>query len=169
MTVKSPRVLSNEITVKLTSPPSVRVCNNGVTFKLAAAVEAEMDPDPSMVNLITMVAEPPFFPIETHAGVAIGVHAVGSGVGVGVGVAFGVGVGLGVGVDAGVGCGFGVGSGSGVGDGSVTGVGSGSGVGVASGSGVGVGVAWPFMLLPGSDATSPETFVFRLTSGMASS
>ena len=76
VTVKLPRVLSSEITVKITSPPSVRVCEDGVTFKLVAAVEAEMDPDPSRVNLIVMEAEPPFFPIATADGVATALHAL---------------------------------------------------------------------------------------------
>lgn len=166
--MKSPRVLSNEITVKLTPPPPVSTCDDGVTFKFVAPVRAVTVPDPFRVNLITIVADPPFFPISTDDGVAIGAHVFGSGSGVGVGVGIGVGVPLGVGVDLGVGCSMGVGEGSGVGDGS--GVGLGSGVGVASGSGVGVGVGLvPLMLAPGSEATSPDTFVFKLTSGMSSS
>ena len=88
----------------------------------------------------------------------------------GVGVTDGVGVGVGSSLGFpcfGVGVGVGVAKGVGVG----VGVASGVGVGVACGSGVGVGVAAPLMLLPGSDATSspPETFEFRLTSGIASS
>lgn len=166
--VKSPRVLSNEITVKLTSPPWVSICEDGVTFKFVAPVKTVTVPDPFRVNLTLMVVEPPFFPSDSDDKVTIGEHEFGSGSGVGVGVGIGVGVPLGDGFPLGVGCSLGVGEGSGVGDGSV--VGLGSGVGVACGSGVGVGVGLvPFMLAPGSEATSPDTFVFRLTSGMSSS
>src|SRR6266705_2654162 len=88
VTVKLPRVLFRDFTVKLAVPPEVTVLKAGEIPRLEAVVVAVIVPEKPVLRETTKVPVPPLLRTERDVGATVIVHA---GVGVGVGVGNGVG------------------------------------------------------------------------------
>lgn len=161
VSVKLPRVLFKELTVKVLPEPLTTLRLFGPLAKVTVPFGLTLK----------LIVPPLCFENVSGLGLVVTwtVHGVGVGIGVGVGVPLGVGVGVGVGVPLGVGVGVGVEIGVGVGSAEI-GVGVGVGVGSSCPPGVGVGVAvgllLPFMVEPESIPVSE--FTFTLTFGTSS-